>query len=368
MSSEDEKHSRSHTGSELDRIMEFLDTGARDGDCQTAEGKNLKRYCRRATDLLGDQDVAPEHVLRALDKIRKKSREISAIDDEQLRKDLKADLYGYGFHTFGLLTVSLFDWTAQTYSKPEESIPALQMICGVIDGVVTLKNTVASWKMKLPQRFKGDRLIKDVDETLVVPLRKLSTSLRGKLRYLEELEQQKRSREQRLAEHQRLEAEKETRENFRALEALRKKRWINLHVARKAVEPDIRRAWKLNAPSLPPLDLEERDANGEPFQRLEVFSKRSTPPVPPCSPLKGPEWPEEAMVALISGLEAYAGPFVFERIFKKYCKPGGSLRNYSVLDLASKAADFKARMIRDFGKHNAIWVKRVPSSWEEVPE
>jgi hypothetical protein len=57
------------------------------------------------------------------------------------------------------------------------------------------------------------------------------------------------------------------------------------------------------------------------------------------------------------------GRQVFEKMFKKYCRPGGPLRDFSVMEITAQARDFHLRVV---GTHTGAgwdvpeWIKQIP--------
>jgi hypothetical protein len=139
-----------------------------------------------------------------------------------------------------------------------------------------------------------------------------------------------------------------------------------------------------------PKDL-EKDANGNPFERVEVFKARSTPPQHRASDLaEGREWTDDQESALLKGLEEFTGeshailaymwptlmmdigPRVFEQIFNEYCRPrpsdhsrgrGGELRDFSVAELTAKAAWYRLTLLKLYQDNNWTvedWITNIP--------
>ncbi|KAJ9627015.1 hypothetical protein H2203_003475 [Taxawa tesnikishii (nom. ined.)] len=126
-----------------------------------------------------------------------------------------------------------------------------------------------------------------------------------------------------------------------------------------------------------PLDHPERqgtlelDANGQPFERVEVFAQRNSL-APGFRPKhEAEEWPLEHSRALGEGLARFAGPMVYEQIFREYCHRDGILRPYNVSQIVAKALDIREAMIRlneEEGKETEQWVLNIPDPTVYLPQ
>ncbi|KAF2837659.1 hypothetical protein M501DRAFT_995642 [Patellaria atrata CBS 101060] len=181
-----------------------------------------------------------------------------------------------------------------------------------------------------------------------------------------------RRKEKGLRVQQLEEAIRVQREQEQAVKDARRRRWIALHTARLLAEPDARRYGHLAAPEWPiePANHYDIDANGEPFDRIEVFptksDKRSSPNWWRMMDDQG--WSEEEKEALIFGLARYSSKnrsevAVFAKIFKDSCGRGKSLRGRTATEITYMAWLLKNLFISDDterGLEIEQWVRDIP--------
>ncbi|KAK7185849.1 hypothetical protein PSPO01_08099 [Paraphaeosphaeria sporulosa] len=372
----DGDHDHNAQLSEVDMIFKFLESAEYSGACQTEDAMAVKDACRIALDVLADPDSTLDEVSVTTKHIQKSLSRYGAGSDNKQRKLLKVDAYAYLFRQVVSYLKLLYDWLLQKYRDLESSLDSMRIVAPLVYAIVSLKDKIADWDIRIPTRYKGVRLIKDVDINLIVPLRRLSqeylTILRDlkdqarKRRAYEELEQKRREREQDEVIKQEMEA-------FR-IEKLNG--WIELHVCRLRIEPSAHRRQALSMRQ----DYfdkkvakwtgevtggrEERDANGVLFSRLDLFKKRVVPPASPCSADAEKDWTDEQMEALIYGLQNFAGPCVFHKIFEHACGVGQPLRRFGVPEITAKALDVKERLLRMY--EDREW-KDVPKWIEKIP-
>lgn len=58
-----------------------------------------------------------------------------------------------------------------------------------------------------------------------------------------------------------------------------------------------------------------------------------------------------------------AGPEVFRNIFKKYCRPGGRLRDFTVPEITAQAAYIRSILLSQYQANNweiPDWIKKIP--------
>ena len=60
---------------------------------------------------------------------------------------------------------------------------------------------------------------------------------------------------------------------------------------------------------------------------------------------------------MVEGLQDFAGPYVFKKIFERYCGIGQPLRKFGVPEITARALDVKMRLLRAYEE----------KGWEEVP-
>ncbi|KAF2453809.1 hypothetical protein BDY21DRAFT_366795 [Lineolata rhizophorae] len=212
---------------------------------------------------------------------------------------------------------------------------------------------VSNWEEK-GDPTKG--FAKPVRNEIIAQLKKIVPEFR---RASKELLRHKQRKYEHAAERQRREREA-ILEAKAAEKAKRKNKWYALHVERLDVEPDPRRLGHLRMTERRHVDV---DANGLPFERVAVFCPRNSRAYPLLNAEMQAEWSDEEKAALIDGLREYEGPEVFECIFQKYCRPGGPLRPYSVLQITTQAARLRKYFVGDNTADHGIesWMLNIPT-------
>lgn len=124
-------------------------------------------------------------------------------------------------------------------------------------------------------------------------------------------------------------------------------KWKDLHVRRNGVEGNpIRfgvKAGRAKTMHLAYPDYQpELDFNGEPFQRMQVFSVRVGPTQPAIDRARDLHWTMPELDALNAGLKRHPGEHVFEDIISRHCIPNGLLNRFNVTEIVVKAADLKS--------------------------
>ncbi|KAG9187137.1 hypothetical protein G6011_05008 [Alternaria panax] len=352
----------------IETVFEFLNLEARPGKCQTKVATSINRKCNVYSVHLQDNDVTTEQVAEDANEIKETLRQIGTSVQEKDRRAFKGDAYGHVFRALTLYLEALYIWLNENDGTVIESLDAMRILSPLIHQILAFKDTIADWNVFVPKSFKGDRIIKDVDVSLIARLRQVEKTYRNRLSRLEAKELH---REQQ-ADFERKMKDKEEEEDrkARSFEARTEwwKRWQDLHIKRMLCEPDPRRRQKLTITRFG--DLEERDANGVVFERLPVFKSRSAPPHRQASTLDdSPEWTDQEETALIDGLQHCAGPQIFEKIFTTYCRPssshplGGHLRERSVAEIVTRAAQLRSdlqKLYRDNGWVVEDWITKIP--------
>ncbi|GAB7355333.1 hypothetical protein MBLNU459_g5863t1 [Dothideomycetes sp. NU459] len=108
----------------------------------------------------------------------------------------------------------------------------------------------------------------------------------------------------------------------------------------------------------------EVDANGQPIERMQMFGRREGQ-APPDHDTDNTFQPFELepLYALRKGLEAYAGPRVYQRIFDEYCRDGQPLQPYNVSEIVEQAVWLRRCLIEDSeaqGVEVEDWVYGIP--------
>lgn len=355
---------------DMEVVFKFLEYAEHRGDCQTEDALAVKNACQIAIDVLEDDDSTLDEVSTTTKHIQKSLRKYGASSTEDQRKSLKIDAYAYLFRQVVRYLEALYFWLSERYRVLESSLDAMRIITPLVDAIVTTKDRIAEWRVPIPTRYKGARLIKDVDSDLVVPLRRISEPYRTALRQLKEGIQKRRAQEELAQKHRK---RTETEDAKREMEEVRKRKlcaWIDLHVCRLRMEPSVPRRMAMSMKKEyfdkkvaqwadeEAAEPEERDSNGKPFLRVGVFKKRDKPPASSYPVDAEKEWTDEQTEALVEGLQEFAGPYVFPRIFEEYCGVGRPLRKFGVPEITAKAIDMKVRWLRSYQENG----------WEEVPK
>ncbi|KAI4669656.1 uncharacterized protein J4E88_009938 [Alternaria novae-zelandiae] len=352
----------------IETVFEFLNLEARPGKCRTKLAATIRRACKTYRAHLQEGDLSMDTVVDEADDLRGALGQISIDVEKKDHRAFKRDAYRHVFRALTLYLEALYTWLQDNGSEVTESLEAMKILSPLMDRILAFKDTITEWNVSVPQRSKGDRIIKDVDIGLIAHLRQVARTYRGHLSRLKARQEHRKIQE----DFERRMQEREEEENRKAeLEEARKqrwKRWQALHIVRLTCEPDARRRSKLAITRLE--DLEERDANGVIFERLPVFTPRSAPPHRQASALSNkPEWTEQEETALLEGLRHLAGPQVFEKIFTTYCRPdsshslSGHLRDRSVAEIVTKAAQFRSdfqKLYQDNGWEVEEWITKIP--------
>jgi hypothetical protein len=378
--SEEEKLGQAaFTPEALQRVFDFLDLERRPGRCQTDVCFVLKRACAGMHSRFQGQSLSIDEIAQSIRHIRDAMEEVRAIKPDDDRCAVKLDTYAYVFRSLVRLLKSLYARLAESCEDVTTSLDAMRIIYPLIRDILLLKDCVTEWKALIPGRYSRDRLVKDVHSHLIAPLREAEGVFRKGLALLKEKERNRIW----LAslEHQN-EEEREEATRREEAEKSRQKRWARwqaLHITRQQCEPDgyirRKRLWiaKLE-------DLIEKDADGVRFERLQVFEPRSTPLHHPSSTAEAKSWSTEQETALLDGLQKYAGrimhfghhiPFltdrtgldVFHDIFRAYCRPGRPLRDFTVLEIVTRAASLRSELSNLHQEHGweiPAWVKQIP--------
>ncbi|KAH3938984.1 hypothetical protein HBI25_189090 [Parastagonospora nodorum] len=357
---EEEAGEPSETSQALRRVFKYLEDEKRPGRCQTDVCLTIKRVCDEARGRLRGHDLEIEQMAAIGGKVQAALNELRNVDSDD-RLAIKADMYGHVFRSLTKLAKSLYgSWDAGA-----DTLEVMRILVPLVHHILVMKDMMASWKVTVPQRYDGDRMVGDVNSHLIAPLRKAHDVLSKRLRQLEG--RQCAARDLANIERQ-IGEENEEMERLKSTAAAQRDRWARwqqLHIARMRCEPDPRK----RLPNLKIInleDLEDTDANGIKFQRLPVFKDRETPPRRhPSRANRLKSWSPEQEQALLDGLQRFAGRDVFYKIFEAYCRPrtGGVLRDFRVLDIVTKAAEFRSTLPAAYQENDwdmPEWVRQIP--------
>jgi hypothetical protein len=378
-SGEEEDEQAAYTPEALQLVFDFLDLERRPGRCQTDVCLTLKRLCTKTCSRFQRQKLSLEVIAQITRTVRDMLKEVRAAKPDDDRRAIKLDTYAYIFRSLTRVLKSLYACLSKNCEDITASVDAMRIISPLIHDILVLKDCIAEWKVSIHGRYNGDRLIKDAQSHMIAPLRDVEAVFRKRLSILEEQEQ-RRNKLARL-EQQMEERTEEVVRREGDVRTLRKRReqWQALHITRQQCEPDVSRRPRL---WISTFNLEEKDANGVTFERVPLFENRTTlPPHHPSSIAETGSWSTEQETALLEGLQKYAGrliriahhtlfltdqtgPDVFHDIFKAYCRPGGPLREFTVLEIVTQAGSLRSsvsNLHQENGWQIPAWVKHIPA-------
>ncbi|KAI8931596.1 hypothetical protein NX059_011250 [Plenodomus lindquistii] len=305
-STDDAQIARPHPSGPIAPVFDFLDRERRTGSCQTEHASTIRRLCRESCNELKQDGATFDTVKETSDAIRKAITQMLREVQEHERLTFKIDAFSHLFRALISYLKVIYNWLDASEHDITHSLHAMGILTTFMRAVLSFKDQMDQWRVSVPQRFKGDRVIKDVESCLVAPLRKVYKwydSRLGQLQAAEERlqENQKLRRRLRQEEDQRYQdAETAARRRHRQL------RWQELHIARMGCEPEWHRRPKLRLISLE--EMEERDANGFRFERVPVFTTRSNPPTHTAvEHLEERTWTDDETTALLEAVQHYSG-------------------------------------------------------------
>ncbi|KAK1084028.1 hypothetical protein LTR33_002900 [Friedmanniomyces endolithicus] len=209
-------------------------------------------------------------------------------------------------------------------------------------------------------------LVQPVNNDVVAPLKVVYKAFTRAQSQLERAAEHKRQR-QLEAERDALAAEREEEEERHAQHFRKvKQKWQQLHFERMCAEGGIMSLQKRNHLRCVPTPEAEYDDNGDVFERLEIFRPRIGPSPAAVERARAFAWPEECLGALADGLKQYAGPDVFEKVFRRYCGRDGLLHHFNVTEIVVCAADMRP-WLQQQGLGMEDWVKTIPVWTKEHP-
>lgn len=334
--------------SNIAKVFRFLEAGRPKGKCKTDDAVKINKACEAACELISLPNETLEEVSATTNDLRSMLAKYGGQSKEDQRKRLHADAYFYLFRKLVAYLETLHALLRDTFPDFEQSVDAMRIIAPYVSSVISFHDLITDWKIECSGQSKIGQLVKDTDADLLIPLRKMEHHYRTKL--IEMIEEKKRKNE----------GKKRKKLVF----------WIDLHVRRLQVEHDpyIRRSLAMKPEyfdeQMRELDGEEveesqeRDANGVPFERVDIFKKRVAPPARRSAFIDEKEWTDEQMSALVEGLTQFAGPYVFHSIFDEYCRYGRPLRRFGVPEITAKAGEIRSRLLARYQEQE----------WEDLPE
>lgn len=103
----------------------------------------------------------------------------------------------------------------------------------------------------------------------------------------------------------------------------------------------------------------EVDANGEPIERMQMFGHRASQ-APDHKPAEMQPWESDLLYELMKGLETYAGPRVYQKIFDQCCRDGQVLQPYNVSEIVEQAVWLRECLSEAQGDKVQQWVRDIP--------
>ncbi|OAK96561.1 hypothetical protein IQ06DRAFT_229768 [Phaeosphaeriaceae sp. SRC1lsM3a] len=358
MAANDASEADSKTSGPFERVFRFLNRERRPGRCQTELCSDIRSACHRIRSQLSKETPSLEEVAEHTQAIQDLLLKICKVDEDN-RRAVKGDMYGHVFRSLTRLLQSLHSYLSEENDHKLSSPESIRIISHFIHDILATKGWIADWKI----RWNSDRMIKDVDSYLIAPLRDVETTLNKQLRNLE-----KDDEERKALLNIRSQCDEEKREiveraRLQQARQMRWDHWQQLHITRMNLEPEPRRRRALFITKLE--ELGETDANGFTFERVPVFKDRKTPPLRRTTSIKGAiPWSTEQETALIDGLQEFAGPNAYHDIFRKYCGRDELLRDFSVLDIVTKAEWIRSRYTKVYqekGWELPGWMQQIPA-------
>ncbi|KAG9199422.1 hypothetical protein G6514_008487 [Epicoccum nigrum] len=347
--------------SPLKVVFKFTDSEERDGECATKWGRIIRRRCASARVILcrsADDNPSLDDIAKLKDDLVGLLTSTNGKIREDRRVHFKRDAYAYLFRELTLVLEAMHDKLQETERDITASSSALAIVYHFLNTMLIFKDTIRSWKVKVPQRSQGDRLIRDVESNLVVPLRDIADGFRILLHQLKRADQDRQAKLeaqlQQTAREQELVRQEEELRSGRE----RRKRWQDLHIIRMQCEPDLARRRRLRF--FEHVQTQEIDANGRPFERVPFLGERSAPPSTWIATVSDRKWTTEQETALLDDLQSSVP---LERIFRRHCGPRGVLRDFSVPEFAAKMAWVRsgwAQLSQQHGWEIPEWVKKIP--------
>lgn len=324
---------------------------------------SLKKLCREARTKMSELTAGPDDEELVSDPPEELPRICNGVHVLGTKQEYFVDenkVNNIYFHLFPSL-VKLVRHTIDCYGEMDKEADGLTTQRAItihhLGVVVSLLRAITSLYETLGRKYCEPRkglCVKQPIMQIVVALRQVQDRFLREIRRHSEKEQQRIEDEAR-AETERLIDERLEREEVLAKEraAIRKK-WLLLHDERRAVDANILPRWKKLHLLVPDLTQSDQDSNGEPFERVEVFTSRGIgPSYASTERARSVEWSLIELHALRTGLEEFAGERLWVKMFRRYCVRGAPLHRFNVTEIVTIAADMlkyeEDRQSREFG-------------------
>ncbi|OCK80917.1 hypothetical protein K432DRAFT_381792 [Lepidopterella palustris CBS 459.81] len=319
----------------------------------TTTCKNISRACRAACkhfeeariSLAGDED--DEALGNTLIDIHDMIENLKDNTTKEPKLQLTQDIYARTIPSLVRVleeALSYYKHVERLHQSGDElelSVDSLAKVTNLVSSILSLQTLVHTWGKKLDSSLG---IVKPIRNKVIAPLKLVEKTFKRELQRQEQRKAEREASRKAIAQQQRAEKEYTRKREVAAKEAARQQRWYYLHLDRIECEPDITLHDRLRNKCVE--DSEELDANGEPIERLSLLGERDGPRRPEATNMEGLDWTDEELEALIDGLRKYAGPRVFSRIFKKYCRPPGILRPFTAREITQQAAYVRRLLIR----------------------
>jgi hypothetical protein len=293
----------------ISRIFKFLDTGGRSGSCRTDEGIAIAQACQVGQELVFTPDITLEEVSNTTVGIRTMLGRCGEGKSAEDLRAIKTDAYGYLFRHIAEYLEVLHEWFVEKFGD-EQSLESLRIIEPLIQDIIRFKDTMASWKVTLPTRYKNDLMVKDVKAKFITPLQEVEKEYHTLLHNMEVNAKAKRRTERALQRAKDQRDEGKRRDEEAALRNKRWRVWQELHICRLENEPNprLREHLQIDRRWFDALvEQGERDSNGVKFERVSGLKPRSLPHASRNLSYIDLDWTDEQLSALIDGLTKYAG-------------------------------------------------------------
>ncbi|KAF2998655.1 hypothetical protein E8E13_007922 [Curvularia kusanoi] len=341
----------------LDKVFDFGDSEEREGECATNLGRRIRRKCASARVVLsrsGDDGPSLEQIVQLKDEFVTLLASIKTKVQHGRRVFFKRDAFAYLFRELTLVLEAMHDKLQDLEGEATKSLRASEVMYAFVHGMLVSKGVIDGWKVKVPQREQGVRLIRDVESKLIQPLRAVERDYKVHREQLQRVE----ARLQIQREHEARELELERQAEEVQSDRERRRRWQNYHIARMQCEPDPARRRRLRF--VEPVQTRETDANGDAFERVPMLGERNAPPPLWTAVPSSREWTPKQETVLLDDLQAL---IPLDRIFERHCGPRGALRDFSVSDFAAKLAWVRSgwtQLSHQRGWKTPEWVKKIP--------
>jgi hypothetical protein len=308
----------------LETIYRFIDSCDHDGSCESQLGNRIRDMCLTGSETVADPETRWPDIEEMCSDLAICLSTVRLLKSRKEKATFHEDASTYVFHSLARFLEAVYNWAQQSYGDPLASVPALDVVVPLMQKYLWFADSIRKWAGKAAQLADYERNIKNVDRGFLIPLRKAEAQHRSALEHLKRMDAARQRREEAKAEE---EAEARRAAAVKRLKE-RIKLWSHLHACRLECETrfDIRRRRHLACHPLE--DMEERDANGVRFERENIFRERVTPFIHRPTSSQGREWTSPQNLALLDGLEKYAGMSMSTILGKQFVKK--CFRSFSI--------------------------------------